>query len=213
MPKPCTAVFEQMTDVGNGRFCKRCNKTVHDVSQLPDGALQVFLNTPDRVCMQLHEDQLGRDISLAHKGQQELPLPNISVCLMHDLMPGTLLNIPLQDDMVNCNRWLTGFLIDETNQLPLSHAIISIGPVGLAFSDEAGWFKIFVPEAITARVVPFTVSVNTYADSYREVLKQSIEISASKVQLKNNDTLKYQPFTLPTSVKITGACTFIQTSA
>ena len=213
MPKPCTADYEQMADVGNGRFCKQCNKTVHDVSLLPDEALQVFLNAPERVCMRLHEDQLDRDIAPARESHQALSSNSISICIINDLMPGSLLNIPIQDDGMLKGSWLTGYLLNATDQRPLAHAIISVGVIGLAFSDDSGWFKLFIPEATVAHIVSFSVSLNTHADSYREIVKQSIQISPSKVQLQNNNTLTYHPFTQPTSVKTSGACTFIQTSA
>lgn len=213
MPKPCTANFEQMPDVGHGRFCKRCNKTVHDVTHLPDGALQVFLKSPEKICMQLHEDQLGRDITLDHKWYQELPLPGISACLIHDLVPGALLGIPEQDNIVYENKWFTGFLIDETNQRPLAHALISAGKLGIAFSNDSGWFSFFVPDDIAYSIVTFSISINTHTGNYQEVLKQLIQITPSKVQVQNNTTLMYQPFTKPTSVKISKAYTFIQTSA
>ncbi len=209
MPHPCTADFEQMADVGNGRFCDRCNKTVHDLSSLPDGVLRVFLNAPQRVCMRLHEDQLGRDIVLVAERSATFNTTGISLCLLNDLMPGSLLNLSIHDDTLLKGSWLAGFLIDTNHQRPLVGAIIAVGTIGLAFSDAAGWFKLFVPKASTAYTGSFSVSLNTHADNYQEIFNQSIQITGLKVQL-NYAT---NPFIKPTSVKVSGACTFIQTSA
>jgi|GEM_PF-2058804 len=213
MPEPCTANFEQMPDVGHGRFCKRCNKTVHDVSGLPDGALQVFLKSPESICMQLHEDQLGRNINLNNQLNRPPALYNISVCMIHDLMPGSILGISQQDDIVHENKWFTGFLIDKTNYRPLAHALISAGKLGITFSDDSGWFRFFIPDDIAYGIVTFSVSINTHTDNYQEILKQLVQITPSKVQVRNNTALSYHPFTKPTSVKISKAYTFIQTSA
>lgn len=213
MPEPCTADFEQMPDVGNGRFCNKCNKAVHDVAQLPDEALQLFLTAKDKVCMRLHEDQLGRSINLDNTSNQSLPLHHISVCIIHDLMPGSILGIPLADEIVLENRWLTGFLSDETLQQPISQAIVSIGSLGIAFTDASGWFKIFIPADSADQTEALSVSLNTPAGHYRELLKQSIQINAGKVHIQAHKAIKYHLFTKPTSVKIHEACTYIQTSA
>lgn len=213
MPEPCTADFEQMPDVGNGRFCNTCNKTVHDVAQLTDEALQVFLAPKAKVCMRLHEDQLGRNIDLTHKPDEAPAVHDISVCIIHDLMPGSLLGMPLADEIVHENRWLTGFLRDETLQQPIAQAIVSIGSIGIAFTDTSGWFKIFVPATGTYPAETLSLSRATTSGHYRELLKQSIKISGHKVQVQAHKALTYHLFTKTTSIKTHEACTFIQTSA
>lgn len=214
MPEPCTADFEQMPDVGHGRFCKRCNKTVQDVSQLSDSMLQLFLKTPDRVCLQLHQDQLGRAILLpGDTGIKSMPTSSISVCLLNDLMPGTLLDIAPQDPVVHESRWLTGFLKDESAQLPLHDAAISIGSLGIAFTDASGWFKLFVPQGAEYNTFLFSVSMKAPDNQYFEIIEKGITILEGKVLILPNSKLHNAAHTKSTSIKIKEAYTMIQTSA
>lgn len=213
IPEPCTADFDQMPDVGNGRFCHQCNKTVHDVAHLPDEALQLFLDPKAKVCMRLNEHQLGRNIHAAHNKDQAPVLHKISVCIIHDLMPGSILGIPIADEIVHENRWLTGFLSDETLQGPISQAIVSTGSLGIAFTDASGWFKIFILGNSTCKAETLSLSRVTASGQYRELLNQCIQITGHKVYIQANKTLKHHLFTPPTSVKIHEACTYIHTSA
>ncbi|OJV55507.1 MAG: hypothetical protein BGO31_19290 [Bacteroidetes bacterium 43-16] len=190
MPDPCTKDFEQMPDVGNGRFCASCNKTVHDVAHLPDAVLSLFLNTSTKVCVRLHADQLDRDIFIDHKVDASTPLPGVSVHLLKELMPGSVLGIHAEDPVIAGNRWLTGFLKNETSPLPLSHAIITIDTLGIGLTDELGWFKFFVPDDIEYSDLAFKVSIKSREGSYCNVLTTSVKVRAYEVTMNAYPHLK-----------------------
>lgn len=190
IPDPCTKDFEQMPDVGNGRFCATCNKTVHDVAHLPDAALQLFLNTSTKVCVRLHADQLDRDISIDHKVDASTLLPEVSVHLLKELMPGSVLGIHADDPVIAGNRWLTGFLKDETSLLPLSPAIITIDTLGIGLTDELGWFKFFVPDDIECSDLAFKVCIKTKEGSYCDVLTASVKVTPYEVSMNEHRHLK-----------------------
>lgn len=128
-------------------------------------------------------------------------------------MPGNILGLPVTDEIVHENRWLTGFLCDETLQRPIAQAIISIGSLGIAFTDASGWFKIFIPADNTDQTETLSVSLNTPTGHYQECLNQSIHISKHNVHIQAHKALTYHLFTKTTSIKTHEACTFIQTSA
>lgn len=213
IPEPCTVDFGQMKDVGNGRFCNQCNKTVQDVSQLSDSALQLFFKTPDRVCVQLHQDQLGRAIKLSgNTGIKSTATSNISVCLLNDLLPGTLLDIAPQDPIVHENRWITGFLKDEAAQIPLHDAAISIGSLGIAFTDALGWFKLFVPQGAECNTFLFSVSMKTPDNHYLEIIELGMTILDGRILILPSSKLHNAAYTKSTSIKIKEAYTYIKAS-
>lgn len=64
IPKPCSESWAEMTPMGLGRFCKHCQKTVTDITQMSDAqVVQLFQKNTDTHCIRAFASQLNRPIS------------------------------------------------------------------------------------------------------------------------------------------------------
>lgn len=65
IPKPCSAAWNEMHSLPNGRFCDSCEKTVVDFSQMTDNELVMFFQKNKyNVCGSFRPDQLNRNFPI-----------------------------------------------------------------------------------------------------------------------------------------------------
>ncbi|HFC00713.1 MAG TPA: T9SS type A sorting domain-containing protein, partial [Phaeodactylibacter sp.] len=65
IPKPCSAAWNEMHTLPDGRFCDSCEKTVIDFSQMTDNELVMFFQKNNhKVCGSFRPDQLNRNFPI-----------------------------------------------------------------------------------------------------------------------------------------------------
>lgn len=57
--EPCSADWERMDGDGAVRFCRLCNKNVHDISQLPEDQARALLAAGPQPCIRYQYDAQG----------------------------------------------------------------------------------------------------------------------------------------------------------
>lgn len=72
IPKPCPANWNEMIPMGDGRYCKSCEKIVVDFTQMSDAEVKAWFGSKqqEKVCGRLKQQQINQPVGLKKRFYQ-----------------------------------------------------------------------------------------------------------------------------------------------
>jgi hypothetical protein len=72
IPKPCPANWNEMIPMGDGRYCKSCEKIVVDFTQMSDAEVKAWFGSKqqEKVCGRLKQHQINQPVGLKKRFYQ-----------------------------------------------------------------------------------------------------------------------------------------------
>lgn len=174
--EPCHEAWDNMNDVGCGRFCNSCNKVVHDLTNFSKEALQKWAGEQKvPVCGRLNNDQLGESIrgksfvkkdklykiaagllaitslsSVWTAAAQKTPNSSFKT----EQKPTSLKRVSPIDD--GSQFRVNGFISDSMSGKPLAGVSILINYKLMGVTDTAGRYSFILPVECRKPIVEIT---------------------------------------------------------
>ena len=185
--KPCHQNWSKMSNTGEGKFCDSCQKTVHDLTQLSNDKLILFLKEKgSHVCGRFRTEQLDKVPKKQHSLFSSFSLKAASVAALLVTRLFSPLSVKAQDmkytypicpktddvnaiNVVNTTPTLiTGIVVDHKSGEPLEGArvyIIVDGKTISAYSDSLGNFTLKAEGNTASSKIDVVVKMAGYKSS------------------------------------------------
>ncbi|MES2478061.1 MAG: hypothetical protein V4561_03185 [Bacteroidota bacterium] len=163
IPKPCNENWAEMSVVDKGRFCRHCQKTVIDVSNLDDDELMQFLSAQkESICLRALKIQTNRPfnqpVSIPNKFAYTAATIGFSLLLLAG--GNSFARAPFRPEIVLASEdkrdpfmqahdsvLLQGYVVDSSRKA-IPNVVIKIisdsSQYSVVSSDTEGCFKVWV---------------------------------------------------------------------
>ncbi|WP_407482605.1 hypothetical protein [Elizabethkingia meningoseptica] len=193
---PCSTNWDEMQDLGNNKFCCKCQKKVHDFTDKTDLEIYNLLQQDKSICARiLSKKNILKSLSLV-----------ITLTLSSCSPKITSVNNNIENVKSEIST-ISGFLKKDYTESPVHNAqinFITLNKVFRVYTDELGAFTLNIPTKEIKKLSLIKIQYNEIKQRKDSVTFQNEEqIVFSKEQLSKPLKISYHNYAIIGSVIIT----------